>query len=111
MCLLCLCQDWVQLVSVRGVGISPRQDRTRDHGSGKRAVMREACMRELQAAAKSVHLIVAVVARAIEAGSEQQPSAQLVGVCCNALDPLLGASMLVSGRSNKHAFLQPAPCA
>jgi hypothetical protein len=62
-------------------------------------------MRELQAAARVLHIFVAKAAAA--AGTEWQPSAQLLGACCDALDPLLGAFKLVSG----HERLHPASCA
>ena len=70
------------------------------------AGVREACMRELQSTASVLTTVIADLAGAIEGGSERQPSAQLIGVCCNALDPLLGASKLTFGRSVER--LQPA---
>jgi hypothetical protein len=85
------------------------QDRAKAQQSSKKGRVREACMCELQAAARELYVVVGKVAAAIVGGSALQPSAQLVGVCCNALVPLLGASKLVFGRSIER--LQPASCA
>jgi predicted amidophosphoribosyltransferase len=95
-CLPCRRQNSAQLVSFCQRAAFPSlQDRIRHQDSDKKARVREVSMSKLQNAAEVAEWIAGRVALAIQQGSGWQPSDRLVGVCCNTLDALLGASFRV----------------